>query len=80
MADLASVYDAAAQDAPEWDAWADVRRCHIQIDALFDDTLAAVSVAEDYTIGESVPPRPGGRTLQLRHARMGRIRRDRVVP
>ncbi|MGY2115580.1 hypothetical protein ACW9HR_16885 [Nocardia gipuzkoensis] len=58
MADLTSVYDAAAQHAPEWDAWADVRRCHIQIDALFDETLAAVPVAEEYTIGESVPPRP----------------------
>ncbi|WP_249644517.1 hypothetical protein [Nocardia sputi] len=58
MADLASVYDATSQDIPEWNAWADVRRCHIQIDALFDETLAAVPVAEEYTIGESVPLRP----------------------
>ncbi|WP_433635505.1 hypothetical protein [Nocardia sp. CA-120079] len=58
MADLASVYDAAAQDTPEWDAWADLRRCYTQIDTLFDETLPAVPTAEDFTIGESVPPRP----------------------
>ncbi|MGY1965535.1 hypothetical protein ACW9HH_14930 [Nocardia gipuzkoensis] len=58
MADLASVYDAAAQVAPEWGEWADLRRCYTQIDALFDETLPAIPVAEDFTIGENVPPRP----------------------
>ncbi|MGY2119146.1 hypothetical protein ACW9HR_35085 [Nocardia gipuzkoensis] len=58
MADLASVYDAEAQLAPEWGEWADLRRCYTQIDTLFDETLPAVPVAEDFTTGESVPPRP----------------------
>jgi hypothetical protein len=58
MADLASVYDAAAQVAPEWGEWADLRRCFTQIDRLFDETLRAIPVAKDFTIGESVPPCP----------------------
>ncbi|MBF6066277.1 hypothetical protein IU500_31745 [Nocardia terpenica] len=58
MADLASVYDEAAQDTSEWIAWDDPRRSFIQIDTLFDETLPALPVADDAALGETVPPRP----------------------
>lgn len=58
MSDLASVWDEAAQDAPAWVTWSDLRRCHIRIDALFDDTLRSLPAAENFTAGENVPPCP----------------------
>ncbi|WP_041560388.1 hypothetical protein [Nocardia farcinica] len=40
------------------DVVSDLRRCHVQIDALFDETLPALPVSERFIVGESVPPRP----------------------
>ncbi|MGF6881728.1 hypothetical protein ABH933_001239 [Nocardia sp. GP40] len=58
MADLAEVYDEAAQDAPDWIEWDDQRRCFLQIDQLFDTSLPASSAAQNIATGKTVPPWP----------------------